>query len=59
MEKLEPLYTFVGNVKCCNLYRKQEQMEFPRGTVNENLPADAEDTGSIAGPGRFPFLWGN
>ena len=23
MEKLEPLYTIVGSVKCCKLYRKQ------------------------------------
>ena len=34
-------------------------MYFPGGTVNENLPADAEGRGSIAGPGRFHFLWDN
>ena len=34
-------------------------MDFPGGTVDENLPADAEDTGSVTGPERFHFLWGN
>ena len=34
-------------------------MDFTGGKVNENLPADAEDTGLFAGPERFPFLWGN
>ena len=28
-------------------------MDFPGGTVDENPPADAGDTGSIPGPGRF------
>ena len=37
----------------------REQRDFPGGTVDENLPADAEDTGSIAVPGRSPFLWGH
>ena len=27
---------------------------FPGGTVVKNLPANAEDTGSSPGPGRFP-----
>jgi len=27
--------------------------DFPGGTVNRNLPANAEDMGSIAGPGRY------
>ena len=29
-------------------------MRFPGGSVAENLPANAEDTGSIPGPGRSP-----
>ena len=38
----------------------REQRDFPGNrTVDENLPADAEDTGLIAGPGRFHFLQGN
>ena len=37
----------------------REQKDFPGGTVDENMPANAEDTGSMAGPGRFHFLRGN
>ena len=37
----------------------REQRDFPGGTVDENLPANAEDTGSIPGPGRFHFLPGH
>ena len=29
-------------------------MGFPSGSVVKNLPASAEDTGSIPGSGRFP-----
>ena len=32
-------------------------LEFPSGPVVKNLPAHAEDTGSIPGPGRFHMLW--
>ena len=28
-------------------------MDFPGGTVDKNLPANAGDTGLIPGPGRF------
>ena len=28
-------------------------LHFPGGTVDRNLPADAEDLGSFPGPGRF------
>ena len=31
-------------------------LDFPGGTVNDNLPAHAEDTGSIPGPGIFHML---
>ena len=37
----------------------REQRDFPGGTVDENLPPNAEDTGLMAGPGRFHFLQGN
>ena len=32
---------------------------FPGGSVVENLPANAGDTGLIPGPGRFHMLWSN
>ena len=28
-------------------------VDFPGGTVDKNLPANAGDTGSTPGPGRF------
>ena len=33
--------------------------DFPGGTADKNLPADAGDTGSIPGPGRFHMLRSN
>ena len=32
---------------------KSRDMGFPGSTVEKNLPANAGDTGSIPGPGRF------
>ena len=32
---------------------KLRQRDFPGGTVDKNLPANARDIGSIPGPGRF------
>ena len=32
---------------------------FPGGPVVKNLPCNARDTGSIAGPGRFRMPWSN
>ena len=32
--------------------------DFPDGPVIENLPVNAEDTGSIPGLGRFHMTWG-
>ena len=32
---------------------------FPGGTVVENPPANAGDTGSSPGPGRSHMLWSN
>ena len=39
--------------------KKAECRGFPGGTVEKNLPANAGDTGSIPGPGRFDMPWGN
>ena len=33
--------------------------DFPGGTVDRNPSANAEDTSSIPGPGRFQKLWSN
>ena len=33
--------------------------DFPGGAVVKNLPANAEDTGSIPGPGRSHMPWSN
>ena len=42
----------------CGFYHNKKRifktmLNFPGGTVDRNLPADAEDMGSIPGPGRF------
>ena len=34
-------------------------MDFPGGPVVKNSPANAEDTGSIPGPGRSHMTWSN
>ena len=34
-------------------------LDFPGGAVDKNPPANAEDMGSIPGPGRFHMLWSN
>jgi len=33
--------------------------DFPNGPVVKDIPANAEDTGSIPGQGRFHMPWGN
>ena len=33
--------------------------DFPGDTVDKNLPANAGDTGSTPGLGRFYILWNN
>ena len=33
--------------------------DFPGGAVDKNSPANAWDTGSIPGLGRFHMPWGN
>ena len=39
-------------------FLKKHLSDFPGGTVDKNLPANARDTGSIPGPERFHMLWG-
>ena len=34
-------------------------LDFPGGTVNRNLSANAGNTGSIRGPGRFHMMQSN
>ena len=36
------------------VYFKNKDRDFPGGAVVKNPPANAQDTGSIPGPGRFP-----
>ena len=36
---------------------KRETGGLPYGPVVKNLPANAGDTGSIPGPGRFHLTW--
>ena len=38
---------------------KKGQKDFPGGTVDKNLPANAGDTGSIPGRGKFHTLRSN
>ena len=37
----------------------QEMQDFPSGAVDKNPPANAQNTRSIPGPGRFHMPWGN
>ena len=39
--------------------KKSQWEDFPGGPVVKNLPANAGDTGSTPGPGRFYILWNN
>ena len=40
-------------------YFKMSPEDFPAGTVDKNSPANAGNTGSVPGPGRFHMLWGD
>ena len=40
-----------------SLHFRNEDLDFPDGPVVKNLPANARDTGSIPGSGRFFMLW--
>ena len=42
-----------------HLKAKEQGRDFPGGPAVKNLPANAGDTGSIAGPGRYHMLWSN
>ena len=39
--------------------KQQQNLAFPGGTVDENSPANAEDMGSIPGPGRLHVTYSN
>ena len=54
----------IVNCKCktagfINASSKQQLSDFPGGAVDKNLPANAEGTSSIPGPGRFHMPWNN
>ena len=38
---------------------KANYQDFPGSRVDKNLPANAKDTGSIPGPGRFHVMQSN
>ena len=41
------------------LFLNMDDEDFPGSTVEKNLPANAGNTGSIPGPGRFHMPWSN
>ena len=45
------------NIKQRTLFKNGQ--DFPGGTVDKNLPANAGDTGSIPGPESFHMPWSN
>ena len=42
-----------------HFHKKQKQQDFPGGPVVKNLTANAGDTGSIPGLGKYPMLQGS
>ena len=47
-----------NNIKeFADAFKKYQKRNFPSGTVDENLPASAGDTGLILGSGRFHIPW--
>ena len=42
-----------------NWLKKNSSLDFPGGTVDKNLPANAGDTDLVPDLGRFHMLWGN
>ena len=48
-----------ARTKCSQLNKqtKQKTQDFPCGSVDKNLPANAGDMGSIPGAGRFHICW--
>ena len=47
------------NWVCLRNEMKTHMMDFSGGSVDENLPTNAGDTGSIPGPGRSHMLQSN
>ena len=39
--------------------KKKKKQDFPGGTADDNLPANAEGMGSIPGLGGLHMLWSN
>ena len=50
---------WLDSLKDIRIYRKSVKLGLPGGTVDRNLPANAEDKGSIPGPGRSHVLHSN
>ena len=49
-----PLVLMLGIIiECIPTWFKHKWKDFPAGTVDRNLPANAQDPDSIPGPGRF------
>ena len=48
-----------ARTKCSQLNKqtKQKTQDFPCGSMDKNLPANAGDIGSIPGAGRFHICW--
>ena len=61
MENKRHLATFGKNEINYDVWikKKQNNQDFPGDPVVENPPANAGDTGSIPGPGRFHMLHSN
>lgn len=49
----------MGNAVFTDTKERRHTAGLPGGTVGRNLPVDAEDKGSIPGPGRFHLLQSN
>ena len=57
---MHPLYGVISDVdKWSSGSYKADILDFPGGRVDKNPPANAGDTGWIAGLGRFHMPWGN
>ena len=64
VEKLESLFVAGRNVNCATTVENilavpQKAQDFSSGTVGKDSPANAGDTGSIPGLGRFYMLQSN
>ena len=66
LKKLKIELTYDSAILLLGIYLKKTKTVtqkdiwgFPGGTVVKNLPANAGDTGSSPGPGRFHMPWSN